>query len=179
MGYSIGIDEAGAWVKGLKGKLRKAAMKGLLSAGNRMVQHIQVTLIPKAQPHMPVDRGLYRGGWHVRETATGALVYNNAPHAAFIEYGVRRARIGQAMIDALTDWVLRKGLVARASDRAGRASTRQQAQNIAWAIAKDMQRRGIFAKGKGLGILAAAVEKAPTFIRQEIKREVDTAKGRR
>lgn len=178
--YKISIEEAPDWVGRLGPKLRKASLKGMLSAGVRLVSVIQNEIIPREE-RVPVDRGLYKAGWRADKASYGALVHNDAPHAAVIEHGVRahNVKIGRVMIDALTEWVIRKGLVSKGTGRIQRAAARVQAEGVAWAIARDMQKRGIFKMGKGLGILEKAVKRAPAIIKEEIKREIDIAKRTR
>lgn len=179
MGGKISIDEAPAWVRRLEGRLRTAAEKGLLSAAHRLVGVIQETI--DREPRKPVDRGIYRAGWAVRRVAHGVLVYNATPAASLIEYGVRaeNVKIGRKMIDALAEWVLRKGLVGgrgQKRDAGGRflnAGERAvEARRIAWAIAQSMKKNGIFNRGKGLRILEKARARGFDLIAQEVVGEI-------
>src|SRR5690606_17517704 len=80
-------------------------------------------------------------------------------------------KIGAAMIKALTEWVLRKGI----------AGDEREATGIAWAIAKDMQKRGIFRqrKGGGLGVLQELMKRhMPKIIKQEVAEPVRTEMSR-
>lgn len=166
----MSIEEAPAWIRRLEKEFVPAAERGLVAAAERLVQHIVTEIIPK-EPRIPVDKGIFRAGWRVRKIPRGAIVYNAAPHATFINDGVRgeNVKIGRAMIDALAKWVVRKGLTgpAKGAERAA------EGQRIAWAIAKSMKAKGIFAGGKGLKILERALEKAPTFMTEEVKRELE------
>jgi hypothetical protein len=132
---------------------------------------------------VPVDRGTYRAGWHFRKTAGGADIYNAEPVALFIEHGVRAGNVkpGRAMIAALTEWVIRKRLVTTVKIKArGLApATRKQLQQddlharatqVAWAIARGMQKRGIFNRpNPGLGIMAELNRNyLPGIIRTEV-----------
>ena len=166
--------------------MRKAVNRGLVSAAYKVVQKC-VSLGQEAGSHPPViDRGQYQASWRVSKTGEGVTVSNIAPHAAFIEFGVRpgNVKIGRAMIRALTLWVLRKGFLSfSASVKAaaiqgtkagyfdlGRKARRgalaaNQAESVAWAIAKQFQKTGIFNQGglvagkKGLRILEAAASR--------------------
>jgi hypothetical protein len=143
--------------------LRRAALRGLLSAAHRGVQTILVRIIPSRSP-MPVDRGIYRAGWKAWATEDGAVIENLEPVAIFVEEGVRgsNVKIGRAMIQALAAWVVRKGIAGA-----------DEATGVAWAIAKRMQARGIFAGGQGFGILRELVDKdIEGFMVEEIEREV-------
>lgn len=156
------------WLKGFKGKHRDAAMRGLHSAAMRGVQMIQTEIIPASVPQ-PVDRGIYRAGWRFLAATDGALIFNNEPHAAHIEYGVRsqNVKIGRRMIFALTEWVTRKKL----------ASPGKEAVSAAWAIAQKMKQRGIF--GPGLHVLFKLKRVLPAVIREEISAEIEAVKGKK
>jgi len=127
-------------------------------------------------------------GWQVQATQRGADLYNaDMPVAAIIEYGVPKESVkpGQSMIEALKEWVLRKGLAPRtetlASGKARGLNADQQdaaALQIARAIAWKMKRyTGIFNRddipGGGLRILERTLNKyAVPYIRAEIIREI-------
>jgi len=181
VGYRITIAEAPVWASKLQGKLHAAALKGLLSAAHRLVGVIQTEIIPK-EARVPVDRGIYKAAWRADKTPEGARVSNSSPHAGLIEDGVRAASVkpGREMIEALTAWVLRKGIVSRAgASSIARNASRVQAESVAWAIARSMQQRGIFNRGGGLGILRKARVLAPNIIKEEVAREVAADKGKR
>lgn len=162
------IEEAPGWARRLKGELHKAAERGCYGAAVKLQQRV-LELIGQ-EPRIPVDRGIYRGGWRVRRVRNGAELTNSVPHAAFIEDGVRgeNVKISRAMIDALAAWVVRKGLTGSAKKEERTAEGR----GIAWAIAKSMQKKGIFNAGGGLKILKRAVESAPKFLEEEIHAEI-------
>jgi hypothetical protein len=165
----ITLDRAPLWVQELEGKLKKAAEKGMISAAHRGVAEIQEII--DREPRVPVDRGTYRAGWRVRQIEKGALVYNNVPHAGLIEEGVKggRVKIGRAMIDALAEWGLRKGLVeGKGPEQAANA------RRFAFAVARSMKKNGIFNKGKGLRILERARKLFPRFIEEEVRAEIDS-----
>jgi len=178
MARSYDLKDAGLFIRDLTKDLRAAAERGLLAAAHRTVGHIVSSVIPATDP-VPVDKGLYRAGWRARAIAGGALVYNVSPHAPIIEWGAKvgNIKIGRAMIDALAEWVQRKGIGSTVvKSRGGRhrvvKATDSQARGIAWAIAKKMQQRGIFAGGKGLRVLERAEKEIPRFIRDEVSREI-------
>jgi len=164
MAVEITLQEAAQRTEELKEKWHKAAVLGLQSAAARGVQDIITRIIPSRTPQ-PVDRGVYRSGWRFYPAPDGAVIDNAEPHAILIEDGVRagNVKIGKKMIDALAEWVQRKGIVSG-----------DKAQSVAWAIAKSMKRRGIFNKGKGMGILAELVDKyLPGYVEEEVAREVE------
>ncbi len=144
-------------------QLSRAAIRGLRSAGFRCVNEIVTFIIPSRTPQ-PVDRSLFRGGWKTMPTDFGCTVENMEPHAVFIEEGVTNIKIGRAMIDALAEWAIRKGI-----------ATKEESRSRAWAIAKSMEARGhIFGVG-GMGILRELVEggKLKQYVEEEVKREVE------
>lgn len=58
-----------------------------------------------------VDLGTFKRGWQARATPEGAELYNDAPHAAAIEYGRRPGAAGPPLAPIL-GWV-RRQLVGR------------------------------------------------------------------
>lgn len=105
------INNLAPFERWLKKELTNSIRRGTMSAAFKGLQIITTKLIPKAMPHPPVDKGLYRAGWHVNTSSnTGPVeIVNNVPHAIFIEYGVRAAnvKIGKKMIQALAEWAKR------------------------------------------------------------------------
>lgn len=222
------IDDLNQFPSWLSETIDKGARRGMLSAGARIVNDIVTRVIP-AEPRMPVDRGIYRAGWQFEATEGGVAVYNATPQAPIIEWGVRAERVkpGKAMIDALTQWVQRKGIGtsrAQASGgvkkpgiskvrappslasqitkpvkdfvkklsrllkvqptsgggggKGGKGSASlgdDEARGIAWAIARNMQKKGIFNNGKGLRILEKATKMMPRILETEITREITRA----
>lgn len=162
---TVTLEDAPEYFGRLNTKYQKAAKRGLLRAAHRLKRVIVSEIIPSRFPQ-PRDRGIYRAGWQVEKIPEGAAVFNNEVHAVFIEHGVRaeNVKIGKAMITALSEWASRKGL----------ADDEDEAKSIAWAIAKTMQRRGIFnrfAGGTGLHILGEATEDhAPEIVGTEVNR---------
>jgi hypothetical protein len=182
-GKSITIFEAPMWVQHLTEELHEAAIRGMQSAGLRLLQHIQVTVIPSTRDERtgmgpPVDRGAYRASWRKRDVSNGSVVESTLPYASIIELGARpeNVKIGKAMIDALTDWVIRKGLAGKRPGNDSSGEYRSQARNIAWAIAVSMKKAGIFSGGKGLRVLERAAVEAPRFIKEEVTREIERVK---
>lgn len=189
------IEQAGELADFLQEEIREAAERALLATAMRVVAEIVNVVIP-AQPRQPVDRGAYRAGWHARKTDGGALITNSLPYASIIEFGARaeNIKIGRKMIEALTAWILRKGLVKKGgSDDASKKKATDEATAMAWAIAKAMKKRGIFnppsppprrglggvvqrlfgSKPKGgLRVLEQAMEKADEFFEAELRREL-------
>lgn len=149
-------------------KVRKAAGLAFYSAAIRGVSVIQTQIIPARIPQ-PVDRGTYRAGWRavpymVGEDVMGGDIYNAEFWSMFIEKGVRAAnvKIGGALLRALAEWATRKGIVDGDEDP----------KQVAWAIAKSMQKKGIFKGGEGLNILGELMQKhMPKILREELKRQ--------
>jgi hypothetical protein len=174
-------------------KLDGAIRRGLLSTAMRVVNHIKTEVIP-SEPREPVLRGVYAAGWKAQKTDGGADVYNDVPYATIIEKGVPASsvKIGRKMIDALTEWVRMKGLVAAKRPVAAGGSqfvtriryvkktsdeVNDDARAVAWAIAQSMKKRGIFNGGKGLRILERALLEVPRFVVEEVTREIQRLGG--
>lgn len=171
---SFDISQRAELAKVVAAEVQKKARLGAYSAALRLLGHIKAVVIPATPSevtgaHPPVDRGLYRAAWATTRTDGGGDVYNPLPYAPIIEWGARAAniKIGKVMIDALTEWVLRKGLVSGKSKDAA-----SEARGVAFAIANAMRKRGIFDGGKGLRVMERAMKKAPQFVREEIAREL-------
>jgi hypothetical protein len=158
------LDDADKFADAIGEAITKAKVNGLLSAAMRGVQIIQTQIIPSRSPQ-PVDRAVYKGAWKVNPNTDGSVdIYNDAPHAVFIEDGVRNPRMGAKARAALAEWATRKGLVT------GGAT----AQQVAWRIAKAIQRRGYIFGQSGLGIFRELLEKhMDALIEEEVTREVN------
>jgi hypothetical protein len=139
---------------------------------------IQNEIIPAENPQ-PVDRGAYRAGWRAEATPDGAQVINTNPVAGIIEHGARaeNIKVGKKVIDALAEWVARKGLAGKASTRAARQERMVRARGIAWAIVMTMKKRGIFNRNgsQGLRVAEKALARAKGFYKEEMSRHVDAA----
>ncbi len=171
----IDIRQHAEFSKYLRAGLEKSVHKAILGTATRLVQHINAEIIPNTQPFQPVDRGTYRAGFKVlRQGEKSVFIVNTVPHAKFIEFGVRgsNVKIGREMITALTGWVKRKGLGAAKAP----SPKTDPATSMAWAIAMNMKKKGIFA-GTGRGIfghsgmqvLQRAMFKFDVFFRAEMK----------
>lgn len=149
--------DVSAYVVGLTKARREAVVRAIqLTCATRAPMEIQ-KVVDATKP-LPVDRGTYRRGFKVRELADGAMIYNPVAYAPVIEFG---RRPGQKMppIDAIADWVIRKGLVAAARGKA-KWDQRREAVQIAWLIARKIAARGIEGKhilGQALGAINSAV----------------------
>jgi hypothetical protein len=165
---SVEISAASQWLDRLGGSLRGAAERGLLAAAQRGVSEIVGRIIPSRSPK-PFDRGVFQAGWRAMQVEGGADIFNNEPHAAFIEDGVRAANVkpGMAMLRALASWAERKGLAKKGNG-----------MSMAWAIATKMKRRGIFNGGQGFGILKELIEdRIDDLIAEEVTREIERETG--
>lgn len=163
----ISLGAAAGKFRALGQQWEDAGKRGLYAAALRGVTTIKTQIIPSRVPQ-PVDRGTFRAGWDAERTPEGADVFNPEVHAVFIEEGVRAGNVkpGRAMLRALAEWAIRKGM-ARDPD---------EAAHIAWAIVGAMRKRGIFNRygGQGgLGILRELVRAhLPKFVKEEVTREL-------
>ncbi len=167
---SVDLKDAGLILDGLGEEYEKAAVVGLRVAAERAKSTIVAQIVPQLSPRSPVDRGVYRAGWKTAPLPNGAEIFNDEPHAKFIEYGVRseNVKIGRRMIDALAEWVKRKRL----------AKTPEQARQIAWAIARKAKAKNGLAffagpQGRGMRVLETVTrDYLPRFIREEVQRQL-------
>lgn len=169
------IDQTDALGKHISDELKKAARRAALSACARTVQIIVTELIPGENPQ-PVFDAHYKQAWRAEPHDMGADVVNTIPYASVIEYGARaeNIKIGKAMIEALTEWVRRKGLVGpRPRTAKARATQEDEARQVAWAIAVSMKQKGIFNRGgkKGLRIAERASKRIGKIFLEEFARE--------
>lgn len=177
---SFKLEEADKFLAAVSVLMTEGAKKGLVSAAERTAEYITTDVIPESKPSPPEDKGIYKAGWKAAPHPEGAIVFNDVPYASVIETGAKAQNIfiGQAMIKAIAEWVRRKGIGDRTVTskngvtRVVKASV-TEATSIAWAIAKSMQKKGIF--GDGLKVFERASQKIPDFIREEVKREIEKA----
>ena len=185
------IDQVDALVRHVSEQSRAAVHRGVLSAGMRLVRDIKGVLISREDPP-PIDQKTYANAWQCVETPEGADVYNDAPHAPIIEYGGRGSdaggtwSVGARMIEALSEWVVRKGLVGQGPGGHQERALEDEAQSMAWAIAKSMQKHGMFNQGPahpgadeggGLRITEKAAATLPKILAEEIAAELREALG--
>jgi hypothetical protein len=181
MATVISLKQGAGWVRNIGNQFPSATRRGLYSAGLRIMQDLQ------NDNSLPRDRGTYRAGWRCEQTPDGAEVFNIATHGPFIEHSVRgtNVKIGRAMINALTEWIKRKGIgvtykpSAKGQWVSGEGRVRkvkpslEAMRNMAWAIAKSMQKKGIFNSPYGLKPLATAFARnARRYAETEIKHEL-------
>ena len=143
---TVNLKVAASWLDRVRSDVRGAAMKAALSAAALGVRDIQSVIIPGITPHPPINKGLYRMGWKFQRIEGGARIFNRVyPQAPLIEFGVRASNVkpGRAMIIALAEWITQKGLAFK--------NPNDTLESVAWAIAKSMQKRGIFNQGNSSG----------------------------
>jgi len=181
----MSLKQGSAWVRGIANNLPTAAKRGLYSAGLRIMSDLQ------NDNSLPRDRGMYRAGWRCEPTDYGADVYNVTNQALFIEHSVRpeNVKIGPKVIQALAEWVKRKGLgVTYKAVALGKKGGQwveghgyvkkmkpaaAEILRIAWAIARTHKKRGIFNSPVGLRPLQTAFGKnARRYAEAEVKREI-------
>lgn len=175
-GTVLKLEDVPQWIDTtLRRALIDGAKKGLYAAALKAVSEIQTSIIPAIQPE-PTNRGTYRAAWRAEPDSDGAYYENTSPHAAMLEHGVRptNVKIGNKLIDALTEWVNMKGIAGGRNPR-----------RVAWAIAISMastytsggvQRagggKGIF--GSGLGVMKKANDTVlPRAIAEEVAAEIE------
>lgn len=183
MSASFKLDESGPMADYIGGQIRKAGLAALVATANRVVNHITTVEIPGVTPHQPVDRAMYRAGWHAKPIPNiGAEINNSLPYASIIEYGAKAENIkpGVKMVEALMEWVKRKGLASKiVTNRRGKQAlqkgTELEVYQIAVAIAFSLKKKGIFNGGKGLRILEKSLKHVSEWLPEEFEHEVQRA----
>jgi hypothetical protein len=182
---SFDIRDSKQFTQWVRDNVLAGARAGAMSAAVKVISVIQNEIIPQENP-VPVDIGTFRAGFRPEATPFGAVIVNTAPHAIFIDQGVRaeNVKIGRKMLEALTQWIMRKGLglqtkgegvarvIVRPRTPKAKADYEAQARQMAWAIAQAMKRRGIFKEGAGLQISRKAIERTRGIVAQEMANEV-------
>jgi hypothetical protein len=163
MTVKVDLKNYAVFVDGVQKGLKTSMIRGVRSAARRLMNEIILRIVPSKIPE-PFDRELYKAGWKVDNLINGALIRNEELHSAFIEYGVAadKVKISRQMIAMLRDWLVRKGY-----------ATEQDSRDKAWALARNLQRRGIFNRGKGFRPLQEALDRfAIQYIQEEIASEI-------
>ena len=184
MSVVFDIGDADGLTQHLSDTIKKARRAGLKSAALRLSSIIVNDLIPNAKPRPPDDQGAYKAGWGpgcITELEDGdvILMTNTAPHAPIVEFGAKaeNVKIGRAFINALAEWVVRKGLVGKGRGSIQGRALEDEAQSMAWAIGKTMQKKGIFNHDgdEGLRIAEKARALAPKIVAEELAAEIQDA----
>jgi hypothetical protein len=156
--------------KQMKKALHRAAVRGI----RRVTEEID-----KLGNRKPVDRGIYRAAWKALATDDGAVLFNDSPHAGFIEQGTRPH---MPPIEPLKAWVLRKfgPTLRREFKAAGGAKVlgkpmkdyaETAAAALAFAIAKSIARKGTAPRY----ILQNSIPDLEALAVEELKRVIDAA----
>jgi hypothetical protein len=154
----------------LKG-MKPAALKAVRAAA-RQGRSVVVDTIKQTKPFPPVDRGAYRASWQVENTEDGAILFSDAPHAAFIEYGTRPH---MPPLLPILRWVQRKRLAGKRRPRgedAARSRARQELA-IANAIRITIAKRGT----KPLKVLERSLPEITKILNAEIDKALREAIG--
>lgn len=157
-------------------KLPIAFQKGSLKAAHRT----RAFLVRNS----PVDTGTFKNSWVVVGNGNGvnggSRVHNFSPIAGIIELGARPHKVNRAGIEALTLWARRKiltGMTRKAYVASGRKPPKTkkgrswkdvEAENIAWAIAKKLEKVG----QKGTYLVQNNIWVFHGYLEIEVAREV-------
>lgn len=129
-----------------------ARSKAVIAAQRRAA----LRAVPLLAAATPVDLGEMRGSWYAETTARGATVGNDAPHAAFIEFGTRPHPVSIEGQEKIRAWVLRKISSA----------TEANADSITFAICKKIRERG----SKPHWVLKKNLPKIMRILRDELRK---------
>lgn len=131
---------------------KTALQAGMVAAAKRYEAH----LVRLTKDAGKVDQGEFMASWKTA-TLPHVTVYNDAPHAAIIEYGARPHPVSQAGREALARWFARKlGLSAA------------QAASAAEGLARKLSRYG----QKGTFLVASSLDEAVKFLATEVQRRL-------
>ncbi len=162
MGISVEPKRIGKVAKRLFNKVFRASWQGAIRGAFLAKKHL-VTL-------SPTDRGDLRRSWSVKKRKVPgrvkggrpAILINDAPHAGIIEGGARPHKVGREGVESIAGWVARKRRRAKGKKRSahrprkskgarGDVNARKKTKgkrfnrsdlNIAWAIAKKIEKEG-------------------------------------
>lgn len=101
----------------------------------------------------PVDTGIFKNAWQVREERTGAACRNSAPYAGIIERGARPHEVSPEGIQAIEAWAMRHG-----HDEAS-------AKRIARAVAQKLRTEG----QRGLFLVRDALPQVRRWLAEETR----------
>lgn len=103
----IDVRQLGNALRELQASVPKAVERGLRDGALMLRGPLVQIEIAKANPQ-PFDQGQYKASWGSRDVDGGAIVFNLAKHAAFVERGRRPGRMPP--MSPIREWVRRKGL---------------------------------------------------------------------
>lgn len=106
-----------------------------------------------------IASGTYFKGWKIENVKSGAVVYNDAPHALYVELGRRPGK--PPPVEAIIGWLRVKGIRDTSTKKAtgqrrGKKGRflRSNARGIAFLIARAIGRRGL----RGRFVIRRSVE---------------------
>lgn len=184
--YNVTLEQFAEAVRNIPKEGEQAVIRGLRSTA-RICQRYTVEEIRRAQPYAPVDRGELANSVDTATIETGAITHVDAPHAPFIEFGTRPH---WAPLEALTEWVRRKGIVGKRR----KSETRSEAARRGWEtrrrraaglpdydeaeiqkVAKLIQYKIAHHGTKPRHFMKKAYERAVERMRREVLKELRTA----
>lgn len=141
-------------------------------------------VVSKAKRQSPVNDGAFRAAWGVEVRADMVRVKNDAPYAGIIERGARPHSVSAEGVEAIRQWVIKKGLVrvtqplkkgVQGPERM-RPVKRSEAEGeigylideVVWAIVNKIKHEG----QKGTFILRKLAEQAGDDLRREVERQL-------
>jgi len=156
---SFGFEELAMVIERLPETQRQAAIRGARSAAYRLEGMVKDS-IASTTPYPPQDTGELTRSVKTTPIPRGALVAADAPHAPFMEFGTRPHFPPTA---PLAEWAYRKGL----------ADSEEEAQGIAFSIARKIATRGLAPRH----FMARAIDefKRLNILRDEIIDELEAA----
>lgn len=101
------------------------------------------------------DLGTYKNSWTVMKIDGGAVILNDAPHAAIVEWGCRPHFVSREGREGLAAWARRK---LQLNDK--------EAESASWAIAHNIAENGL----KGRFVVRDSFHLASKFFKEEVER---------
>lgn len=139
---SIKPSQVGKELATVQAKLQRVGMSAARAASYKLKAY----LVRRVNDLGITDLGVYKNSFRVVAIPGGWAVKNEAPHAGIIELGARPHKVSMAGIIAIAGWVKRKLGI----------SDGNEAMDVAWAIAKKIEREGQAPRYVMLGALPMA-----------------------
>ena len=160
MAKKLTLAQFAAKVDRLGTDVARASLRGVRSAGRRL-QTFVVEALDEPGPfsaHPPNDTGELKRSIKYQPIEDGAVIFADAPHAPFIEYGTRPHF---PPLEPLKEWALRKGL----------ADNDDEAMAVALSVARKIAHHGTVPHA----FMARAVDrlKREKILEKEVNFEVE------
>lgn len=125
---------------------KREILRGIRSAAVRG----RTEIVGRTNEADKVYLGHFKNAWRILSLGgdKGWELVNDAPHAGIVERGARPHKVGMAAVEAIREWVRRKGLRVSVGGGKPRALTASEAADdpvvnqMTWAIVQKIEREG-------------------------------------